>query len=305
MKKSLYCILIVSVCFLIVGCNFFQKNNGGVDIVIGSKNLTEQVILGELLAQQIEANTDLKVARKFNLGGTGICHEGVKTGQLDAYVEYTGTAFASILKQKTITDPKAVYNYVKQEYSKQFELELTEPLGFENNFAMVVRGEDAKRLNLQNLSDIAKYTPQWQAGFGYEFMEREDGFPGLAKTYNLRFLKSPRIMDLGLMYRALVEKKVDLVAGGTTDGQIVSLGLTILKDDKRYFPPYDAVPVVRQETLKKYPKLREVFKNLEDKITAKEMQTMNYQVDAEFRPVEEVVRDFLKLKNLSYSVNKF
>lgn len=291
MKKYLYFLFGILACLLIVACNASPKSgSGGGDIVIGSKNFTEQVILGELLAQQIEATTDLKVIRKLNLGGTGICHEGVKNGQLDAYFEYTGTALTSILKQKVISDPKAVYNKVKQEYAKQFKLELTEPLGFENTFAMVVRGEDAKQLKIQTLSDAAKYTPQWQAGFGYEFMEREDGFPGLAKTYNLRFAKTPKIMDLGLMYRALVEKKVDLVAGSSTDGQIASLGLTILKDDKRYFPPYDAVPVVRQETLKKYPKLREVFKQLSGKITAEEMQKMNYQVDAEFRPVEEVVR---------------
>nr|WP_199330693.1 glycine betaine ABC transporter substrate-binding protein [Microcoleus sp. FACHB-68] len=283
---------------IVAGCNTNKAGGGGGDIVIGSKNFTEQVILGELVAQQIEAKTGLKVERKLNLGGTGICHEGVKSGQLDAYIEYTGTAFTSILKEKTISNPKAVYKQVKQQYASKFELEVTEPLGFENTFAMVVRGADAQRLNIATLSQAAKYTPQWQAGFGYEFIEREDGFPGLAKTYGLKFEKSPKIMDLGLMYRALVEKKVDMVAGNSTDGQIATLNLVILKDDKQYFPPYEAVPIVRKETLRKHPKLREAFKALGGIITAKEMQQMNYQVDGEFRKVEEVVRDFLQAKGL-------
>ncbi|WP_199313230.1 glycine betaine ABC transporter substrate-binding protein [Microcoleus sp. FACHB-672] len=284
--------------WIVAGCNTNKAGGGSGDIVIGSKNFTEQVILGELVAQQIEAKTGLKVERKLNLGGTGICHEGVKSGQLDAYVEYTGTAFTSILKEKTISDPKAVYKQVKQQYVSKFGLEVTEPLGFENTFAMVVRGADAQHLNIATLSQAAKYTPQWQAGFGYEFIEREDGFPGLAKTYGLKFEKSPKIMDLGLMYRALVEKKVDMVAGNSTDGQIATLNLVILKDDKQYFPPYEAVPVVRQETLKKYPKLREAFKQLGGIITAQEMQQMNYQVDGEFRKVEEVVSKFLQSKGL-------
>ncbi len=284
----------------IASCQANPNNNSGGsgDIIVGSKNFTEQIILGELLAQQIEANSDLKVQRRLNLGGTGICHEGIKSGQLDAYIEYTGTAFSSILKQNSNSDPKAVYQKVKSEYAKQFKLEVTEPLGFENTFAMVVRGSDAKALNLQTLSQAAKYANQWQAGFGYEFMEREDGFPGLSKTYNLKFAKTPQIMDLGLMYRALVEKKVDMVAGNSTDGQIERLGLVILKDDKQYFPPYEAVPIVRQETLKKYPQLRTAFKRLGGAITAAEMQRMNYQVEGEFRPVEEVVREFLKSKGL-------
>jgi osmoprotectant transport system substrate-binding protein len=298
--KKLLCFALCVLTFagIVAGCNPSKAGGGSGDIVIGSKYFTEQVILGELVAQQIEAKTGLKVERKLNLGGTGICHEGVKSGQLDAYVEYTGTAFTSILKEKTISDPKAVYKQVKQQYANQFDLEVTEPLGFENTFAMVVRGADAQRLNITTLSQSAKYTPQWQAGFGYEFIEREDGFPGLAKTYGLKFEKSPKIMDLGLMYRALVEKKVDMVAGNSTDGQIATLKLVILKDDKQYFPPYEAVPIVRKETLKKYPQLREAFKELGGIITAKEMQQMNYQVDGEFRKVEDVVREFLQSKGL-------
>ncbi len=280
-----------------------QSNNNNGDIIIGSKNFTEQFILGELVAQHIENTTGLKVTRKLNLGGTGICHEGIKSGKLDIYVEYTGTAFTAILKQKPISDTKIVYQKLKQEYAQKFGLELTEPLGFENTFAMLIRGEDAQRLQIKTLSEAAKYTPQWQAGFGYEFIEREDGFTGLSKTYNFQFATSPKIMDLGLMIRALVEKKVDIIAGGSTDGLIAKLGLVILVDDKRYFPPYEAMPIVRQETLKKHPQLRPALKQLGGLITAAEMQKMNYQVDGEFRKPEDVAQEFLQSKGLGKKVN--
>lgn len=295
-KRKFWVLLFFSFVFIatIASCS---KNLGGGDIVVGSKNFTEQVILGELLAQQIEATTKLKVDRKLNLGGTFICHQGLISGQMDAYVEYTGTAFTAILKQKPIGDPKAVYQEVKQGYEK-LGLEVTAPLGFENTFAMIVRGQDARRLNLQTLSQAANYTPQWQAGFGYEFIEREDGFPGLAKTYGLKFARPPQIMDLGLMYRALVEKKVDMVAGNSTDGQIATLDLLVLNDNKKYFPPYEAAPIVRQQTLKQHPELRKVFQQLGGVISADEMQRLNYQVDGEFRKVEDVVREFLKSKRL-------
>jgi len=284
----------------IASCSSQQSVSSG-DITIGSKSFTEQVILGELLAQQIEATTNLKVARRFNLGGTFICHKALEAGQIDAYVEYTGTAFTAILKQKPISDPQAVYRQVKQAYAKQFKLEVTPPLGFNNTYAMIVRGEDAQRFNVQTLSQAAKYTPQWRMGVGYEFIEREDGFPGLAKTYGLEFAQSPQVMDLGLMYRALIEKKVDMVAGNSTDGLIETLKLVPLKDDKNYFPPYEATPIVLQQTLKKYPKLQDTFQQLGGLISEPEMRRMNYQIDGEFRKVEEVVKEFLQSKGLGTS----
>lgn len=270
----------------------------GGTIVIGAKNFTEQTILGEILAQQIEANTDLNVDRRFNLGGTFICHEAVKAGKIDGYVEYTGTAFTAILQEKPITDPQAVYCQVKQTYRDKFRLEVMPSLGFENTFAIVIRQEDAKRLQIQTLSEAAKYTPQWQAGFGYEFLEREDGYPGLAKTYGLKFARSPQAMDLGLMYKALAEKQVDLVAGNSTDGLIPVLDLVILEDDKRYFPPYEAVPVFNQKTLIQYPQLQTTITQLSGLISASEMQQLNYQVDNNARPVKDVVRTFLTTKGL-------
>lgn len=293
------CILSLTLVLAIASCNpNGSSSGGGGDIVVGSKNFTEQDVLGELLAQQIEATTGVKVARRLHLGGTFVCHEALLAGKLDAYVEYTGTAFTAVLKQKTIGNPKTVYQQVKQDYAKQFKLEVTEPLGFNNSFAMVIRGEDARRLNLQTLSQAAHYTPQWRAGFGYEFVERPDGFPGLAKTYGLRFGESPRVMDLGLIYRALIQKQVDVVGGNSTDGQIARLGLFVLKDDKQYFPPYEAAPVVRQQTLAKYPKLRQALQQLGGLISADEMRRLNYLVEGELRDVKDVVREFRASKGL-------
>ncbi|KOP27336.1 glycine/betaine ABC transporter substrate-binding protein [Hapalosiphon sp. MRB220] len=273
--------------------NYWQKPP---TIVIGSKNFTEQFILGELLAQQIESHTKLKVDRQFNLGGTFICHEAVKAGKIAGYVEYTGTSFTSILKHKPISNPQAVYEKVKQEYDQKFQLKVMPSLGFNNTFAMLIRGEDAIRWQIQTLSELAKYTPQMQAGFGYEFLEREDGYAGLVKTYGLKFTKPPRQMELGLMYQALKEKKVDLIAGDSTAGLIPVLNLFILEDDKKYFPPYEAVPVFNQEILKKYPKLGKAINQLSGLISTEEMQKMNYQVDNQSRPVAQVVREFIKSK---------
>ncbi|MGL5792941.1 MAG: glycine betaine ABC transporter substrate-binding protein [Waterburya sp.] len=267
-------------------------------IIIGSKDFTEQVVLGELLAQQIEAQTNIKVDRRLNLGGTFICHEAVKAGKIDGYVEYTGTAFTAILKEKPITDPQAVYQQVKQKYEQSFQLEVMKSLGFENTFAMLIRREDAERLGIKTLSDVAQYTPQWQAGFGYEFMNREDGYPKLAQVYNLKFAQPPQEMDLGLIYKALADKQVDMVAGNSTDGLIPLLKLVVLKDDKKYFPPYEAVPIFNRQTLEKYPQLRPAIAQLTGVISAQEIQNMNYQVDNQSLPVEQVVTKFLESKNL-------
>ncbi len=290
-KYFLLGVLAVLMTGLLLGI-FGLQNPQTETITIGSKNFTEQVILGEILAQQIEAKTDLKVERQFNLGGTFICHEAVKVGQIDGYVEYTGTALTAILKQKPITDPKKVYRIVKQAYDEDFQLTVMNSLGFENTFAIVIRREDAQNLNIKTLSQAAQYTPQWRAGFGYEFLARKDGYPGLAKTYGLKFKNTPQQMDLGLMYKALAQKQVDLVAGNSTDGLIPVLKLVVLEDDKKYFPPYEAVPVFNQETLAKYREIEPALANLAGFITAEQMQQMNYEVDNQLRPVAEVVKEF-------------
>ncbi len=261
-------------------------------IVIGSKNFTEQVILGELLAQQIENQTGLKVVRKLNLGGTFICDQALRAGELDGYVEYTGTAYTAILKNDPIRDPQEVYRRVKESYGKE-GMEWLQPLGFNNTFAILIRGEAAKRLGVRTISDIASYTPNWLAAFGYEFIERADGFEGLSETYDLRFAEPPRVMELGLTYRALAEQRVDLIAGDSTNGLIAALDLFVLEDDQQYFPPYDGVPVFRSETLQRYPQLREVLNRLAGTIDEDQMRRMNYQVDGEGKLVKEVVEEFL------------
>ena len=270
-------------------------------IVIGSKNFSEQVLLGELIAQHLERRTGLPVDRRFYLAGTYICHQAVLAGRIDLYVEYTGTALTAVLKEPASGTTREVYNRVNREYASRFGLEVTEPLGFNNTFAIVIRGGDARRLDLHTISDATRHAPQWRAGFGYEFMERPDGFQGLARTYGLKFAAPPRIMDLGLLYRSLIEKQVDLVAGNSTDGLIATLGLTVLEDDRHYFPPYEAVPVVRRETLASHPAVRAALSELSGKISDEEMRRLNYAVDGEHRDVKEVVREFLRAKHLDTS----
>jgi osmoprotectant transport system permease protein len=281
----------------VMGTAIFQNQQMPSTIAIGSKNFTEQLILGELLAQHIESHTKLKVDRQFNLGGTFICHEAVKSGKIAGYVEYTGTSLTAVLKQEPIKNPQVVFDNVKQAYSQQFQLEVMPPLGFENNFAFIVRSEDAKRLQIKTLSEAAQHTPQMRGGFGYEFLERKDGYPAMAKIYGLKFAKIQQ-MEFGLIYQALKEKQVDLIAANSTDGLISVLNLVILEDDKQYFPPYQAVPVFNQAILKKYPELQTVINQLTGLISTKDIQAMNYQVDSQSRPVAQVVHDWLKLKNL-------
>jgi glycine betaine/choline ABC-type transport system substrate-binding protein len=277
-----------------VSCGKSEKPH----LTIGSKFFTEQVILAELLAQHIEARTGVHVDRKSNLGGTLLCHKALLAGDLDLYVEYTGTALTAVLNESPGRDSKDVYDRVKQAYAKRFNLEVTEPLGFENTFAMVVRGDDARRLHFRNTSDIVPYAPKMRAGFGYEFIERPDGFKGWSQLYGLHFAAPPSVMDLGLIYRALVDKKVDIVAGNSTDGLIDALHLVPLVDDKHYFPPYDAVPIVRRDALAKFPQLRSALADLGNKISAEEMRRLNAEVDADQRDAAAVVRAFRASKSL-------
>ena len=278
---------------------FWACGSGGPQtLVIGSKNFTEQAILGEILAQHLEAKTGLHVERRFYLAGTYICHQALLAGRIDGYVEYTGTALSAILKQPMESDPGNVYGKVKREYASRFGLEVMDPLGFNNTFAIVIRGETARRLNLHALSEVRSYAPHWRPGFGYEFMERPDGYQGLARAYHLTFGQPPRIMDLGLLYRALLEKEVDLVAGNSTDGLIVARDLAILEDDKCYFPPYEAVPVLRREALKRHPEARQALNQLGGRISDEEVRRLNYAVDGEHRDLVEVVRSFLRAKHL-------
>lgn len=279
---------------LAAGCGRDQRK-----LVIGSKFFTEQVVLAELVAQHIEAKTGIPVVRKTNLGGTLLCHKALLAGELDLYVEYTGTALTAVLSEVPGTDgSRAVYRRVKDGYNGRFGLQVAEPLGFENTFAMVVRGSDAEAGHLRKTSDLAAVAPAWQAGVGYEFLERPDGFRGWSERYGLKFSKTPKVLDLGLIYRALVDKQVDIVAGNSTDGLIDALGLVVLEDDRHYFPPYDAVPVVRREALERFPALGPALAALGGKISAAEMRQMNRAVDSDQRDVAAVVRAFRESKGL-------
>jgi osmoprotectant transport system substrate-binding protein len=286
-------LLALVLCF--TGCGVDRRNT----IVVGSKNFTEQAILGEIVAQHLEARTKLRVERRFYLAGSYICQQALLSGRVDTYVEYTGTALTAILKDPVESDRAAVLDRVRREYASRFKLLVTEPLGFNNTFAIVIRGEDARRMGIRTLSEAAAYTPQWRPGFGFEFMERPDGYLGLARTYGLKFAASPRIMDLGLLYRALLELQVDLVAGNSTDGLIAARDLAILEDDKNYFPPYEAVPIVRRQTIERHPEVREALADLAGKISDEEMRKLNYAVDGERRDTAEVVRKFLRAKGLN------
>jgi glycine betaine/choline ABC-type transport system substrate-binding protein len=294
LARAIFLTAIALALICLTACDHRQR------IVVGCKNFTEQIILGELIAQQIENKTHLPVERRFYLGGTYIAHQSILAGRIDIYPEYTGTALTAILKQKPPggagSDPERVFDRVKSEYEKRFHLTLGPPFGFNDTFAIEIRGEDARRLHLQTISQSAAYTPQWRAGFGYEFMERPDGYKGLVATYGLRFAAPPRIMDLGLLTRALKNRQVDVIAGNMTDGLIPALDLFVLDDDKRYFPPYEAVPVIREQTLSVHPEVRQVLNDLAGKISDAEMRELNYAVDGQKRDVKDVVRDLLRGK---------
>jgi len=268
-------------------------------IVVGSKNFTESFILGELIAQQIEAHTKVKVERRFYLAGTYICQQAMLAGRIDIYPEYTGTALTTILKQPISRDPHEVYQRVKQDYERRFGLTLGPAFGFNDTFAMEIRGAEARRLNVRTLSEAAQFAPHWRAGFGYEFMERPDGYRGLVTTYGLHFAEQPRIMDLGLLARALKERQIDFAGGNATDGLIPALDLVVLEDDRHYFPPYEAVPVIRQQAVQRHPEIARALADLDGKISDAEMQQMNYAVDAQHQDTQDVVRDFLRVKQLA------
>lgn len=267
-------------------------------IVIGSKNFTESLMLGELLAQQIEAHTQAKVERRFYLAGTYICQQALLAGRIDIYPEYTGTALSAILKEKVGGDKSEIYERVKSEYENRLHLTLGPPFGFNDTFALEIRGADARRLNLKTLSQAAAFTPQWHAGFGYEFMERPDGFKGLAAAYGLRFAAPPRVMDLGLLASALKDRQIDIAAGNATDGLIAALDFVVLEDDRHYFPPYEAVAVIRQQTLREHPEVAQAVAELGGKISDEEMRQLNYALDGQHRDVKDVAHEFLLSKGL-------
>ena len=267
-------------------------------IVVGSKDFTEQLVLGELFAQIIEQRTHLPVERRFYLAGTFICQQALLAGRIDIYPEYTGTALTAVLKRQPSGDKLDVFQRVHQAYASQFNVTVGRPLGFNDTFAIVIRGDDARKLHLTNVSQASAFTPKWRAGFGYEFMERPDGYKGLVASYNLKFAEAPRIMSLGLVTRALKEHQVDLIAGNNTDGLIPALDLVALDDDHHYFPPYEAVAMMRNEMLKKHPEVGSALDALAGAISDDDMRKLNYAVDGKHRDAAEVVREFLRERKL-------
>jgi osmoprotectant transport system substrate-binding protein len=263
-------------------------------ITIGSKNFTEQVVLGEIVAQHLEHRLGLRVDRKLNLGGTMLAHQALVRGEIDLYPEYTGTALTTILKLPPTSDSAAATALVRGEHQSRFGLEWMDPLGFNNTFAMVIRGTDARKHKIATLSDAARFTPGWNLGVGYEFQQRPDGLTGLLNTYHLPLQGSPKTMDLGLLYKALEQGQVSMVAGNATDGQLSVLDSVVLEDDRRYFPPYDCSLVVRADIFKDHPPLRQALTELAGRFTDLTMRKLNYQVDGEHRPVREVAEQFLR-----------
>jgi len=268
------------------------KPAGAETVVVGAKGYTEQLLLGELLAQEIEANTSLRVKREFSLGSTFLLHEAVRQGRIDGYVEYTGTAWTAILRQPPLPPERrtTVWQRARQLYDARYGLRMFPSLGFENTFAILIRQADGQRLGLRTISDAVKPARQWRAAFGYEFLNRADGFPGLAARYGLRFAAPPSAMDLGLTYRALADGRVDLIAGDSTNGLIAALKLQKLDDDRAYFPPYDAVPVFNAASLRRHPELVPVLNRLSGRLSAANMQRLNAAVDLQGQTPELVVR---------------
>jgi osmoprotectant transport system substrate-binding protein len=291
-------LILVVLCCGLLGCAPPRSSR----VAIGAKNFTEQVVLGELLAQEIEAVTGQPVERRFYLAGSYICQQALVSGRIDGYVEYTGTALTAILKQPLPPvgqrDRAKVFETVQRLYEQRYKVRVEPGLGFENTFAMVVRGSDAERLGVKTISDAVPHAHGMKLGVGYEFEERPDGLRGLEAAYGLRFAEAPRTMDLGLLYRALSSGQVDMVAGNSTDGPIRALHLVALEDDRHYFPPYEAVPLVREDSLKRHPGIRVAMDRLAGKVTADEIRAMNDAVDGQHRDVAEVVREFRRSKGL-------
>jgi osmoprotectant transport system substrate-binding protein len=270
----------------------------GSRIVIGAKNFTEQVVLGELLAQEIEAEKPgERVERRFYLAGSYLCHQALASGRIDGYVEYSGTALTAILKQPLARDEAAVYRTISELYESRYRVRVEPGLGFEDTFAMVVRGDEAQRLGLKTISDVKAHAGTMRLGVGYEFQARPDGLVGLEKAYGVEFAR-PRVMDLGLLYRALGAGQVDIVAGNSTDGAIRALGFTVLQDDLHYFPPYEAVPLVREDSLRAHPEIQRAMDRLVGQVSAGEMQAMNDDVDGKHEDAAVVVRRFRTAKGL-------
>jgi osmoprotectant transport system substrate-binding protein len=291
-KKTLAGIVVfLSLC----GC---ARHESHPAIRVGSKNFTEQVVLGEIVAQHLEHRLHRSVERDVNLGGTLLAHQALLSHQIDLYPEYTGTALAAVLKDPIDSDPAAVLARVRAEYRRRFQIEWLDPLGIDDSFAMVVSGSEARAHKLETLTDASKASEPWVLGVGYEFEQRADGLAALENTYGLRWQGKPRTMDLGLLYKAMEQGQVTMIAANATDGMLSKMDLKVLRDDRHAFPPYQVCIAVRQDSMRAASGLREALLELSGKFTNQQMQNLNFQVDAQHRPVADVAADFLRQARL-------
>ncbi|MCG0276371.1 MAG: glycine/betaine ABC transporter substrate-binding protein [Thermosediminibacteraceae bacterium] len=299
-KKLAIFLSVLLVATLVTGCSLRGRKAEGT-IVIGSKNFTEQVIVANIVADLIEVHTDLKAELKTNLGGTSVCFEALKRGGtnngIDAYVEYTGTGLVNLLDMEPTTNPDEAYEIVSKEFKDRWNLVWLKPMGFNNTYTLAVKESFAEENGIKTFSDLAKISDQLVLGGSMEFLERPDGYQGLKKVYGFNF-KDTKSMDPGLMYTAIDKGEVQVISAFATDGLLVRYNLKILEDDKRFFPPYHAAVLIRQDTLDKYPELEDVLNKLANKISNEEMQKLNYKVDGEGKDPSEVSKEFLKEKGL-------
>lgn len=295
--------IILTVFFMIVitlflsGCSSSKKDDQKT-ITVGSKHFTEQEILGEIMATLLEEKSDINVLRKLNLGGTMVCFNALRTGDIDLYAEYSGTGLVNILNKKTIPEPEKVYEIVQKNFDEQFGLIWLKPFGFNNTYTLTMRKSHAQTLDIETISDVIPYKDRLLPGFDAEFVERPDGYQGLTELYGFEFRKKFRQMDPGLMYKALAEGAVDIIDAFATDGRIRAYDLVTLKDDRHYFPPYYAAPLIREETLSNYPEIGEILNSLAGMISNKKMQELNYKVDEQEMDPADVARAFLISKGL-------
>lgn len=273
---------------LLAGCS------GGESVTIGSKDFGENIVIGEMMAQLVEAKTDLKVNRKLNMGGTFVCFEAIKNGDIDIYPEYTGTGLTAQLKRDVLTDTDEVYRIVSEEFDKQYGVKWLEPLGFNNTYTLAVTNEVYQEYGVETYSDLAEVSQNLVFGSDHEFFNREDGYEGLVKTYGLKFKEEPKKMNISLKYQAIGSGDMDVTNAFATDGPIKQYNLKVLTDDQNFFPPYYAAPIIRNETLEKYPELEDVLNSLAGKIDDAAMTELNYKVDVEGQDVETVAKEFLE-----------
>lgn len=298
MKKTHVKVIALATVLLLLPSVVLTGCSSSNTVTVGSKDFSENIVLGEIFAQLIEAKTDLKVIRKLNMGGTFVNFEAIKNGQIDLYPEYTGTALTAQLKMDVITDADETYRIVSEEFDKQFNIKWLKPLGFNNTYTLAVTNEIFETYRIETFSDLAAISENLVFGAEHEFFDRQDGFDGLVKTYGMKFKGEPKKMNVSLKYPAMGSGDIDVTDAFATDGQIKQYNLKVLKDDKNFFPPYYAAPIIRKEVLEKYPELEQILNSLEGLIDDETMMEMNYKIDVDNQDIKKVAEDFLREKGL-------